>query len=181
MLTASNIGKAYAGRTLFGGLDFSITAGDRIALIGANGSGQNHAAGHPGRRNPGGYRNRIGAAQTSTVGYLKQEPASFAGRSLLDEVLDANPEAVAHISRRIADQRGVLASETNPEKQQCLDGKPRPVLTGSWKAPAETTGSIRPRRFSPAWDSRQPISPATMREFSGGLDYARRAGPPAVS
>ena len=38
MLFASNISKAYSERTLFSGLSLSMSAGDRIALIGAKGA-----------------------------------------------------------------------------------------------------------------------------------------------
>ena len=118
MLSASNIGKAYADRTLFSELGFSITAGDRIALIGANGSGKTTLldilAGEtlPDTGNVSGQRN-------ATVGYLKQEPAPFAGRSLLDEVLQANREVI-DLTERIAATRRALSSETDAAKQSEL-------------------------------------------------------------
>ena len=118
MLTASNISKAYAGRTLFSGLDFSITAGDRIALIGANGSGKTTLLDILAGETLADTGTLSGQRNVS-VGYLKQEPAAFAGCSLLDEVLQADTEVIA-ISRRIADQRSVLASETDPQKQREL-------------------------------------------------------------
>ena len=90
MLFASNISKAYSERTLFSGLSLSMSAGDRIALIGANGSGKTtildilNGDSLPDAGSISGRRN-------TTVGYLKQEPPPFAGRSLLEEVLNANP------------------------------------------------------------------------------------------
>ena len=39
MLFASDISKVYSNRTLFSGLTLSVAAGDRIALVGPNGSG----------------------------------------------------------------------------------------------------------------------------------------------
>ncbi len=118
MLSASNISKAYADRVLFGDLNFSITAGDRIALIGANGSGKTTLldilAGET-LADTG----TVSGQRNVSVGYLKQEPAAFAGRSLLDEVLQANAEVIA-LSRRIADERSVLASETDPARQREL-------------------------------------------------------------
>ena len=38
MLSAFNISKAHSTRTLFSGLTLNVDAGDRIVLIGANGS-----------------------------------------------------------------------------------------------------------------------------------------------
>ena len=125
MLTASNLSKAYAGRTLFGGLDFSITAGDRIALIGANGSGKTTLldilAGEtlPDTGTVTGQRN-------VTVGYLKQEPAAFAGRSLLDEVLQANTDVIA-VSQPDSRRAKFPRLGNGPGQTARIDGTPRPT------------------------------------------------------
>ena len=95
-----------------------MAAGDRIALIGANGSGKTTLldilAGDtlPDSGSISGRRN-------TTVGYLKQEPGSFAGRSLLEEVLNADWEVV-DLSGRIADARNALSSTTDPAEQREL-------------------------------------------------------------
>ena len=118
MLVASEISKAYGERTLFGGLNVSIAAGDRVALIGANGSGKTtlldilagdtlaDSGAVSGRRN-------------STVGYLKQEPAPFLGKPLLQEVLEANIEAVT-LADRLAELRDALAIAGDPAQQTAL-------------------------------------------------------------
>ena len=115
MLLATNISKAYATRTLFSGLTFNLAAGDRIALIGANGSGKTtlmdilsgDAAPDTGS---------ITSQRNVAVGYLKQDPGTFFGKSLLQEILDASPEVVA-LAGRITATREALASETDPGKQ----------------------------------------------------------------
>ncbi len=118
MLFASNISKAYSERTLFSGLNLSMAAGDRIALIGANGSGKTTLldilAGEslPDDGSISGRRN-------TTVGYLKQEPAPFAGRTLLQEVLSVHHEAIA-VADRIAAAREDLSSATDLAKQRAL-------------------------------------------------------------
>ena len=118
MLFASDISKTYADRTLFNGLDVSVAAGDRIALIGANGSGKTTLldilAGAT-LADTGAISGRKGA----TVGYLKQEPAPFAGKSLLQEVLEANRQAI-ELSDRIAEIRADLASTTATAEQDAL-------------------------------------------------------------
>ena len=118
MLFASNISKAYSDRTLFSGLTFSLAAGDRIALIGANGSGKTTLmdilAGVTLPETGG-----ISTKRNVSMGYLKQEPASFTGKPLLQEVLDADSEAIA-LMDRITAMRQILSLETDLEKQALL-------------------------------------------------------------
>ena len=120
MLFASDISKAYAGRTLFSGLNLSVATGDRIALIGANGSGKTTLLDILASEilpDTGSISRR----RNTTVGYLKQEPGEFAGQSLLQEVLSANQEVIA-LSDRIAATRGALSLATDPLKQRELTG-----------------------------------------------------------
>ncbi len=115
MLLASNISKAYSTRTLFSGLTFSVAAGERIALIGANGSGKTTLMDIlAGDMTP--ETGSISTQRGVTIGYLKQEPASFNGKPLLREVLDARSDVIA-LMDRIAATREVLSSETGPVKQ----------------------------------------------------------------
>ena len=118
MLFASDISKAYSERTLFSGLNLSMAAGDRIALIGANGSGKTTLLDIlAGDTLPD--SGSISGRRSTTVGYLKQEPGSFANRSLLEEVLNADWEVV-DLSGRIADARDALSSTTDPAQQREL-------------------------------------------------------------
>ena len=118
MLFASNISKAYSTRTLFSGLTFNLAAGDRIALIGANGSGKTTLmdilAGEavPDTGSTSNQRN-------VTIGYLKQEPASFTGQSVLQEVLDARSDII-DLKDKIAATRLTIASEPDSAKQTGL-------------------------------------------------------------
>ena len=120
MLFASDISKAYSERTLFSGLNLSMTTGDRIALIGANGSGKTTLLDIlAGETLPD--TGSISRRRNTTVGYLRQEPSEFAGHSLLQEVLNANQEAIA-LSGRIAAARQALSSATDPSEQRELTG-----------------------------------------------------------
>ena len=115
MLFASNISKAYSNRTLFSDLTISVAAGDRVALIGANGSGKttllNILAGDASPET-----GSISRQRNATIGYLRQEPATFAGKSLLQEVLDASSEVI-ELTDRINVTRETLSWEADPEKQ----------------------------------------------------------------
>ena len=118
MLLASDISKSYSERTLFSGLNLSITDGDRIALIGANGSGKTTLLDILASEilpDSG----SVSLRRNSTVGYLRQEPGQFMGQTLLQEVLNANREAVA-LASRISATREALSSSADPSEQQRL-------------------------------------------------------------
>ena len=165
MLFASNISKAYSERTLFSGLNLSTAAGDRIALIGANGSGKTTLldilAGEslPDDGSISGRRN-------TTVGYLKQEPAPFAGRSLLQEVLNANSEAIA-VAGRIAAAREDLSSATDPAQQRDLmDLLSR--LDAELEAAGGTDRDHEAKAILSGLGFKESDFSRNMREFSGG-------------
>ena len=118
MLVATDISKAYSDRTLFSGLTINVAAGDRIALVGPNGSGKTTLLDIlAGETDP--ETGSITRQRSISVGYLKQEAAAFAGKSLLQEVLDAGVEANA-LMEDIASTREALSSETEPEQQEEL-------------------------------------------------------------
>ena len=115
MLVGSDISKTYSDRTLFSGLTLNLTAGDRIALIGPNGSGKTTLMDIlAGEMAPD--TGSVSRQRNVTVGYLKQEPDSFTGKPLLQEVLDAGSEVNALVSE-IAAVQEVLSSEADPVRQ----------------------------------------------------------------
>ena len=104
MLFASDISKGYSGRTLFSGLTLNVGAGDRIALVGPNGSWKTTLldilAGDVAPETGSVSRQR-----NVSLGYLKQEPPSFSDKPLLQEVLDANSEVNVLYTMPVADRR----------------------------------------------------------------------------
>lgn len=95
-----------------------MAMGDRIALIGANGSGKTTLLDiFAGENEPD--SGSVTRRRNTTVGYLRQEPGEFAGRTLLQEVLDANHEVNA-LTDRIADTWEEVSEATDPEEQQRL-------------------------------------------------------------
>ena len=118
MLFASNISKAYSNRTLFSGLNLVVAAGDRIALIGSNGSGKTTLMDIlAGNTSPD--SGSISKRRNVSIGYLKQEPASFTGKPLLQEVLDTSSDVIA-LMDRVTATREALSSEPDPVKQADL-------------------------------------------------------------
>ena len=171
MLFASNISKSYSDRTLFSGLTFSLAAGDRIALIGANGSGKTTLmdilAGITLSET-----GRISTRRNVSIGYLKQEPASFSGNSLLQEVLAADTVAIA-LADEINAIRQTMSMEADPAKQVGLLER-----LGQLDAELEAAGGDDREHEAKAILSglgfKQNDFPRPMSQFSGG--WVMRAG-----
>ena len=118
MLVGSDISKSYSDRTLFSGLTLNLAAGDRIALIGPNGSGKTTLMDILAGDIPP-DTGSVSRQRNVTLGYLKQEPDAFAGKPLLEEVLDAGSE-VNSLVDEIAAVQEVLSSEADPVQQGYL-------------------------------------------------------------
>ena len=171
MLFASNISKAYSSRTLFSGLSLNVATGDRIALIGPNGSGKTTLMDIlAGEAVP--ETGSVSRKRNVTVGYLKQEPASFNGKSLLQEVLEVGPELSA-LKDRIDATHEALASNTDPEEQQDLL-----QLLSKLDMDLEVAGGddreYEAKAILSGLGFKQTEFSRSMDEFSGG--WAMRAG-----
>ena len=82
MLTISNISKSFGDRTLFSTLSLNIVAGDRIALVGDNGSGKTSLMDIlAGQSNP--TEGTVVSIKNLSVGYLVQETAMGSTRTVL--------------------------------------------------------------------------------------------------
>ncbi len=171
MLFASNISKAYSDRTLFRGLTVNVAAGDRVALIGANGSGKTTLMDIlAGETLPG--EGSVSWRRNATMGYLKQEPASFTGQTLLQEVLDAASEAIA-LSDRIAASREALSAETDPARQGNLLQQ-LGQLDRELEAAGGDDRDHEAKAILSGLGFKQVDFLRTMNEFSGG--WVMRAG-----
>ena len=171
MLFASDISKVYSNRTLFSGLTLSIAAGDRIALVGPNGSGKTTLMDIlAGETAP--ETGTISKRRNVTMGYLKQEPASFTGKPLLEEVLDARSEVNALVVE-ISDAREALSSETDPHRQgHLLDRLSK--LDVALEAAGGDDREHEAKAILSGLGFKQGDFLRPMREFSGG--WVMRAG-----
>lgn len=121
MLTISNISKSFGDRTLFSTLSLNIVAGDRIALVGDNGSGKTSLMDIlAGQSNP--TEGTVVSIKNLSVGYLVQETAMGSTRTVLEEALDESPDSI-EIRAKIESLHQLLSSETDPKKQRLLIGE----------------------------------------------------------
>ncbi len=171
MLIASDIGKAYSDRTLFSGLNLVVAAGDRIALIGSNGSGKTTLMDVlAGNTLPD--AGSVARRRNVSIGYLTQEPASFTGKRLLQEVLDASSDVV-DIQDRIAATQEAISWEADTAKQADMV-----KLLGQLDKQLEAAGGgdrdHEAKTILSGLGFKQGDFLRPMDEFSGG--WAMRAG-----
>jgi len=165
MLNVSNISKTYTSRTLFSGLTFNVAAGDRVALIGPNGSGKTTLLDIlAGDSSPD--TGDISRPRNVTIGYLRQEPSPFSGKSLLQEVVDASSK-VTTLRDKITAVQESLSLETDYDKQNELLRQ-----LGQLDAALEAAGGADRDHEAKAILSglgfKQDDFHRTLSEFSGG-------------
>jgi ATP-binding cassette, subfamily F, member 3 len=170
VIQLSAVSKYFGEKTLFEGADWLLTPGDRVGLVGANGTGKTTLLRMLAGLEPPDH-GQITRVKGSTVGYLPQEGLSHSGRSVFDECLSVFDEllsmqaeqhdlsdqmaALPHDSdeyRRAADRFGALQHQLQVHDAYALDARVGTVLhglgfaTGEWQRPCET--------FSGGWQMR---------------------------
>lgn len=125
MISLTSISKQFGGRTLFHDVTFHIGKGDRIALVGSNGTGKSTLM----KIIVGGLDTDVGTIAQSrftTAGYLPQEGVYHIGKTLFDEVAsvfrDINflQDRMAEISREIQ-TRTDSGTANSPELAELLE------------------------------------------------------------
>lgn len=116
--TLNNLTKSYGHKALFENLNLAIYRGQRIGMIGANGSGKSTM-----------LRILLGQATADdgvasirkgiTVGYLEQNPAFTPGNSVMDEAEDAFAD-LHHLSHRLRDLEHEMAHVQDDELDAVL-------------------------------------------------------------
>jgi ATP-binding cassette subfamily F protein 3 len=94
MVTLSEVGKAYAGKTLFSGATLQLLRGDRVGLVGPNGAGKSTLfALILGREEPD--EGQIFIERNVRIGHLPQESAPVGGETVLELATAVSDEYVA--------------------------------------------------------------------------------------
>lgn len=117
MLSAINVSKSYGDKILFQNLNLNLVTGQRIALIGLNGTGKSTFLNIlAGEASPD--TGNISTKRNITIGYLKQETDMGSDKVLLEEVLEESPEATV-LRNKITNAYESFAN-TSSEKQTQL-------------------------------------------------------------
>ena len=118
MLTLSEVSASFGLRTLFRDVSLQVVPGRRIALVGANGVGKTTLLEIMSGERPadGG---QVSRAKDAAVGYLPQDIAETAGRSVLAEVLAA-AEHVTGLEPRLRELEEQVADTATGERQDAL-------------------------------------------------------------
>jgi ATP-binding cassette subfamily F protein 3 len=121
LLFVDDLSLQYGGKVIFEGASLSIEAGDRLGIIGANGTGKSTLMKIlVGRAQPDG--GKVNRAKGLRLGYLEQEHADPGAGSLLDTVLSTAPGKTV-LEERLAGAEAALAAATDPEEQLALSGE----------------------------------------------------------
>ncbi|MFC1946147.1 ABC-F family ATP-binding cassette domain-containing protein [Chloroflexota bacterium] len=113
MLSVSNISKSYNARFLFRGISFNVGMGDRIAVIGPNGTGKTTLFEIiSGNISPD--SGVVSMRKGTTIGYLKQDIHPSSGSKLLEEVAKSSG-SINNLAHKIHLLQEELAEEQDKE------------------------------------------------------------------
>ena len=118
MLNVTNLSKGYGNKLLFSKLSFNTVAGDRIALIGDNGSGKstimdiicNETTPDSGK---------ITINKSITIGYLKQENLNLGNKTLLEEIIEESTKTI-ELRTELNNIHNLLSNTINKKNEQAL-------------------------------------------------------------
>src|SRR4029077_15130973 len=93
MLTVSQLSKSFSGRLLFDEVSLQVNRGDRIGLVGPNGTGKSTLVSLIlGETSPD--SGQIAIEQSATIAFLPQETAAAGDETVLELALATTPELV---------------------------------------------------------------------------------------
>jgi ATP-binding cassette subfamily F protein 3 len=113
MLNVSSISKSYNARYLFSGISFNVGMGDRIAVLGQNGTGKTTLFEIiTGNITPD--SGNVSVRRGTTIGYLRQDVQPSSQRRLLEEVVQSSTD-ISKLAHKIQILHEELAEEKDEE------------------------------------------------------------------
>lgn len=116
LLSVDNLSKAYTEKWLFNGISFGIAKGEKLALVGANGTGKSTLLKTiAGFIKPDGGELKL--ATGATIGYLPQEPELDDDKTILETIFSSDNPTVKIINQYEA---AILDIEASGDNMQFL-------------------------------------------------------------
>lgn len=159
ILSAENLGHSYGVRTLFKNISFNIEEGDKIGVIGVNGTGKSTllrdiATGEPGE-------GKITKNGTCIIEYLPQDPAFDPDATVLEQVFRGESPQLDVVRRyEEAVQQAAAEPENKAARQKLLALQQEMDSKFAWQMESEAKAVLDKLGIT---DLQQP-----MRELSGG-------------
>lgn len=159
ILSAENLGHSYGVRTLFKNISFNIEEGDKIGVIGVNGTGKSTllrdiATGEPGE-------GKITKNGTCAIEYLPQDPAFDPDATVLEQVFRGESPQLDVVRRyEEAVQQAAAEPENKTARQKLLALQQEMDSKFAWQMESEAKAVLDKLGIT---DLQQP-----MRELSGG-------------
>lgn len=159
ILSAENLGHSYGVRTLFKNISFNIEEGDKIGVIGVNGTGKSTllrdiATGEP-------SEGKITQNGTCVIEYLPQDPAFDPDATVLEQVFRGESPQLDVVRRY---EKAVQQAEAEPEnktaRQKLLALQQEMDSKFAWQMESEAKAVLDKLGIT---DLQQP-----MKELSGG-------------
>lgn len=159
ILSAENLGHSYGVRTLFKNISFNIEEGDKIGVIGVNGTGKSTllrdiATGEP-------SEGKITQNGTCVIEYLPQDPAFDPDATVLEQVFRGESPQLDVVRRyEEAVQQAAAEPENKAARQKLLALQQEMDSKFAWQMESEAKAVLDKLGIT---DLQQP-----MRELSGG-------------
>lgn len=159
ILSAENLGHSYGVRTLFKNISFNIEEGDKIGVIGVNGTGKSTllrdiATGEPGE-------GKITKNGTCVIEYLPQDPAFDPDATVLERVFRGESPQLDVVRRyEEAVQQAAAEPENKAARQKLLALQQEMDSKFAWQMESEAKAVLDKLGIT---DLQQP-----MKELSGG-------------
>lgn len=159
ILSAENLGHSYGVRTLFKNISFNIEEGDKIGVIGVNGTGKSTllrdiATGEP-------SEGKITQNGTCVIEYLPQDPAFDPDATVLEQVFRGESPQLDVVRRyEEAVQQAAAEPENKAARQKLLALQQEMDSKFAWQMESEAKAVLDKLGIT---DLQQP-----MKELSGG-------------
>ncbi len=129
LISAHQLSKSFAAKTLFSGISFAVDSGEHVGLIGPNGAGKSTLLSLIARQQKP-DKGQLSFANNLTLGYLMQKPVLDQTKSIYDTLMDATNDIYDSDNIQLAFELiSKMELDRFPEGAEKLAGE----LSGGWQ------------------------------------------------